>query len=146
MGITHSGIPDCLKDDFKEVFKLMRVDSTQENMEKAANVAETNYKLRSKKKTGKQMKVDETNSVFPLLDKALTDAQIMEQLLELCSSDNFFAKYTKVRVTSWAGWADKDKHPMVCLTSTTSHKRHVRCICDPSLVYLMLTLCVAFRK
>ena len=42
----------------------LNLDQNSENVEKAANVARTNYKLRNKKEMGKNMKLDKENIYF----------------------------------------------------------------------------------
>lgn len=44
--------------DFEKVMKTLDLDKNDENVEKACNVAQTNYKLRNKKEEGKNMKLD----------------------------------------------------------------------------------------
>ena len=72
------------------------VEKNEENIAKAANVAETSFKLREKKKTGKLMKIDETNEALPKLDRNMTNAQIFEHMRALCNPGDYEKLYKKV--------------------------------------------------
>lgn len=73
-----------------------KVEKNEENIVKAANVAETSFKLRKKKKTGKLMKIDETNEAMPKLDRNMTKEQIFDHLRSLCNPASYENLYTKV--------------------------------------------------
>ena len=59
-----SGIPAELQNDFEKVMKELNLDKNDENVEKAVNVAQTNYKLRNKKEEGKNMKLDKAEYII----------------------------------------------------------------------------------
>ncbi len=44
--------------------KELNLDKNDENVEKACNVAQTNYKLRNKKEEGKNMKLDKAEFIM----------------------------------------------------------------------------------
>ena len=73
-----------------------KVEKNEENIVKAANVAETSFKLRKKKKTGKLMKIDETNEALPKLDRNMTNEQIFDHLRSLCNPASYENLYKKV--------------------------------------------------
>ena len=61
-----TGIPEHLMVDFNKVMKTLELDKNDENVEKAVNVAQTNYKLRNKKEEGKNMKLDKAGLIHML--------------------------------------------------------------------------------
>ena len=89
-----TGVPDHLEQEFDQLLAYNKLERSEENLEKAANVAETSFKLRNKKKTGKLMKIDETK--FATLDRNMTVEQIFREMRELCSKGDFHALYKKV--------------------------------------------------
>ena len=46
--------------------KELNLDKNDENVEKACNVAQTNYKLRNKKEEGKNMKLDKAEFIMKI--------------------------------------------------------------------------------
>jgi len=87
-----TGLPDHLKQEFNNLISNFQIEKNEENIAKAANVCETNFKLRKKKQTGKLMKVDE--SKFDRIDPSLSTQQILDLMRELSSDKDFYSQYT----------------------------------------------------
>ena len=66
----------------------LNLDQNSENVEKAANVAQTNYKLRNKKEMGKNMKLDKEN------------VHLLYHIFARCSN-NFYDKDFSIRNVNW---------------------------------------------
>ena len=72
------------------------VEKNEENIIKAVNVAETAVKRREKKKTGKLMKIDETNEALPKFDRNMPEEEILNHMRALCNQANYADLYIKV--------------------------------------------------
>ncbi len=108
------GVPEEWQNELAAVFSLNKIDKTPENLDKAANVAQTSFKLRLKNRFPKGMRlvereegegtaavpakdvvVDEEKE-GPRLRKNMPVAEIMAEIRALCRTDSIYKQYRMV--------------------------------------------------
>jgi hypothetical protein len=107
------GVPEEWQHELAAVFSLNKIDKTPENLDKAANVAQTSFKLRLKNRFPKGMRLvereegDGTAAVpakdvvdeekeGPRLRKNMPVAEIMAEIRALCRTDSIYKQYRMV--------------------------------------------------
>jgi hypothetical protein len=111
------GVPEEWQNELAAVFSLNKIDKTPENLDKAANVAQTSFKLRLKNRFPKGMRLvereegegtaavpakdvvavgDEVEKEGPRLRKNMPVAEIMAEIRALCRTDSIYKQYRMV--------------------------------------------------
>ena len=105
------GVPDEWQSDMAAVFSVNQIDKTPENLDKAANVAQTSFKLRLKNRFPKNMRLEEAEVTAgaeepvegPRLRRNMPVGEIMAEIRALCRTGNVTKVYRMVGgvLVSW---------------------------------------------
>jgi hypothetical protein len=99
------GVPEDWKNDLAAVFSLNKIDKTPENLDKAAKVAQTSFKLRLKNRFPKAMRLEEEGTALaaapgepqegPRVPKNMPVSEVMAEIRALCRTGSI-SKYYKM--------------------------------------------------